>query len=201
MTRVAVQVGRAWTRVAAEGRLVAELVLGTDQSTALAGLFDGPVDELVVVQAAGARSPVVAELPARVVRTVPAAVAALALHELALHAAAPTGAARAAVPVRAQGVVAGYAGPPARPVAEGPAGDPAARAVVVDVGHGGAEVTLVRAGRPAAVRRVPVGGARLDVAAAAVLAEGGRHHAGRGADVREALSLLPEVRAGTPRSS
>ena len=155
MSRVAVQVGSAWTRVAAEGRLVAELP-SCAVGPALAAVFDGPVDELVLVHPAGVRPPSGAGMPARAVRTAPAALAALARHA-------------------------------------------AGRAVVVDVGHGGAEIADVRAGQVGAVRRLAVGGARLDAATAAVLAAAGATAVPAEARrVREALSLLPEVRAGTP---
>ena len=80
-------------------------------------------------------------------------------------------------------------------------------AVVVDVGHGGAEVALVRAGRIAALRRVCVGGARLDVVTARLLARTmppGPSVAVSLADarrVREALSLLPAVAPVPPPRS
>ena len=133
MTRVAVQVGTAWVRVAAEGRLVAELpAAGASLPGVLAGLFDAPVGELVVVHAAGARA---AAAPTCTLR-VPAAVAALAQHSAST-------------------------------------GDAVPHAVVVDVGHGGAEIAHVRAGRVAAVRQVAVGGARLDAVTAALLERSG----------------------------
>jgi type VII secretion-associated protein (TIGR03931 family) len=57
----------------------------------------------------------------------------------------------------------------------------------------------VRGVRVAAVRRLPVGGARLDAEAGAVLAVAGVNAVpGETRRVREALSLLPEVRAGSP---
>ncbi len=161
MTRVALQLGAAWLRLAAEGRLVAELpAAGVDPSTVLTGLFDAPVDELVVVHPAGARP--ACSAAARTVRAVPAAVAALAQHAV-------------------------------------PAGVLVAHAVVVDVGHRGAEVAYVRAGRVVAVRRSAVGGARLDAAAAGLVARAGSTATPAEARrLREALSLHPQVRAGTP---
>src|SRR6185437_13087598 len=99
--------------VAAEGRLVVELpAAAASLRSILTGLFDAPVQELVVVHGAGV-SPSAWRLPRAAVgtvRTVPAAVAALAQH------AAST---RSAVP----------------------------HAVVADVGHDGAEVAHVCAGR------------------------------------------------------
>jgi type VII secretion-associated protein (TIGR03931 family) len=69
----------------------------------------------------------------------------------------------------------------------------------VDVGRDGTEVAYLRAGRVVAVRVVAVGGALLDGVTAQVLA---RADAAVRPDearrVREALSLLPQVRAGTP---
>jgi type VII secretion-associated protein (TIGR03931 family) len=177
VTRVAVQVGTAWVRVAAEGRLVAELpAAGASLPDVLAGLFDAPVDELVAVHAAGARAlaaptPATETLATRT-RRVPAAVAALAQHG------ASTGRASA-----------GHASP----------GHAVSHAVVVDVGYRGAEVAHVRAGQVAAVRHVAVGGAALDAVTAAVLARSGVAVAPAEARrVREALSLLPAVRTGTP---
>jgi type VII secretion-associated protein (TIGR03931 family) len=84
MTRVAVQLGAAWLRVAVEGRLLAALpAAGSCLPAVLAGLFDAPLEELVVVHAAGAdpRPAMAAAAPtATVVQSAPAAVAALAQH-------------------------------------------------------------------------------------------------------------------------
>ncbi|MDT7581945.1 MAG: hypothetical protein QOK35_3209 [Pseudonocardiales bacterium] len=200
MTRVAVQAGRAWTRVAAEGRLVAELP-SCGVGSALACLFDDPVDELIVVQPAGAPPPAGAGLRAHVVRAVPAAVAALAQHTLTQHPAAQhtltqhtfarhgAGTAVPATRPGPSGVAVGHPAPPGAVV----------DAVVVDVGHGGAEIAAVRAGRIVAVRRLPVGGVRLDVDTAAALAGAAATVTPAEARrVREARSLLPEGRAGTP---
>ena len=81
---MAVQLGAAWVRVAVDDprpRLLAALPVGAAGPThvlwaALVALLDRPVDELVVVQAPGA-PPSVPPWAARVVRGVPAAVAAL----------------------------------------------------------------------------------------------------------------------------
>jgi hypothetical protein len=78
MTRVAVQVGAAWLRVAIDEprpRLLAELP-PSGLSQAITDLFGGPVDELVVVHPAGTRPAVPAGI-AQVVRAAPAAVAAV----------------------------------------------------------------------------------------------------------------------------
>jgi type VII secretion-associated protein (TIGR03931 family) len=173
--RVAVQGGALWLRVAAEGRLLAELpVAETAAVDVLTGLFDTPVDELVVVQPAGAGPQAVPTTAARRVRTVPAAVGALVEHAASTHRAS------------------GYARDPVSP-------DAALHAVVVDIGHGGTEVVHVRAGRVCAVRRVAVGGARLDAVTADLLARTGvAVDAAQARHAREALSLLPTVRAGTP---
>ena len=81
MTRVAVQVGSVWLRVAAEGRLVAELpTAGSRLPHVLAELFGTPVEELVVVHGAATGPPAMGTVTpaARAVRAVPASVAALA---------------------------------------------------------------------------------------------------------------------------
>ncbi len=201
MTRVAVQLGRARVRVATEERLLADLPTGgVDPPTMLAGLLDLPVDELVVVHPVGARraagaGDVAAALAAALacpVRAVPAPVAALAAHTVAALARPPGADGAHTGPPDMDGAHAGpwdadgaHTGPP--------------DAVVVDVGHAGAEVAYLHAGRVVAVRDVAVGGARLDGVTAQVLARAG---AAAGPDearrVREALSLLPRVRAGTP---
>jgi type VII secretion-associated protein (TIGR03931 family) len=160
VSRVAVQAGAAWVRVAvdeARPRLVAELPAdGADLSTVLTGLLDAPADELLLVHRAG-RRPTDLRVPgglARAVRTVASAEAVAA-----------------------------------------EVGD----AVVVDVGHGGAEVALVRSRRVDVVRRSAVGGARLDAVTARVLAcraSPGQSVAvvpAAARRVREALSLQPAV--------
>ncbi len=160
VSRVALQAGTAWVRVAvddARPHVVAELPAGgATVSDVLAGLLEVPLDELLLVHPAG-RRPADVEIPLTVARTVRLVASAEA--------------------------------------ATADVGD----AVVVDVGHGGAEVALVRAGRIAALRRVCVGGARLDVVTARLLARTmppGPSVAVSLADarrVREALSLLPAV--------
>jgi type VII secretion-associated protein (TIGR03931 family) len=91
VTRVAVQAGAAWVRVATEGQLLAALPAdAVDVATVLDGLFDGPVDEVLVVHPGG--SPTTgtgATIRACVVRAVPTAVAALAEH--AARTATPVG--------------------------------------------------------------------------------------------------------------
>jgi type VII secretion-associated protein (TIGR03931 family) len=160
VSRVALQAGTAWVRVAvdeARPHVVAELPAGgATASDVLAGLLEVPVDELLLVHPAG-RCPADVEIPLTVARSVRVVASAEA--------------------------------------ATADVGD----AVVVDLGNGGAEVALVRAGRIAALRRVGVGGARLDVVIARLLARTrppGPSIAVSLADarrVREALSLLPAV--------
>jgi type VII secretion-associated protein (TIGR03931 family) len=157
VTRVAVQVGAAWLRVAVDEprpRLLAELP-ASEAGAVLAELFEGPVDELIVVHPARIR-PVLPAGVARVVRAVPSAVAAAALAEV-----------------------------------------PTEHVVIVDVGYGAAEVALVRAGEVVAVRRVAVGGARLDAVVRDLLpGPGAASEPTEAHRVREALSLLPTVRTG-----
>jgi type VII secretion-associated protein (TIGR03931 family) len=165
--RVSVQAGGAWLRVATEGRLLVALPAdGVDIATVLHGLFDKPIDELLVVHPGVRPVPGGATAPAGALRAVPAALAALADHA-------------------------------------GAGGSPLEDAVVVDVGHRGTEVARVVAGRVAEVRRVPVGGERLDAATAGVLAhDGAPVPAAEARRVREALSLLPGPPTGgaaTPR--
>jgi type VII secretion-associated protein (TIGR03931 family) len=188
MSRVALQVGTARVRVAVdEGRpvLAAELPVSAAAGkgpvaavpTVLGELFGGPVDELLVVHPVG-RCPAAEGGLARVVRTVPAAVAAVAGIEAST-------------------------GPGERSNVDGrvrreprPGGAAVPDTVVVDVGHGGTEVALVRAGRVTEVRRAEVGGAHLDALTADLL---GGAAPGEARRVREALSLLPAVRArGVP---
>ncbi len=164
MSRVAVQVGAAWLRVAVDGpppRLLAELPACSGEPGAvlaglLHGLVPGPPDELLVLQPVGEPAPPLlggfAGL-APTVRAVPAAVAAAA------------------------GADAGRDG-----------------LVVLDVGHAGAEAALVRGGQVVAARRVPVGGARLDGVTRGLLpVGGGPAPAATVRAAREALSLRPEV--------
>jgi type VII secretion-associated protein (TIGR03931 family) len=71
--------------------------------------------------------------------------------------------------------------------------------VVVDVGHGGTEVAIVRAGRIAAVRQVATGGARLDAVTRSLLARTAPVDATEARRVREDLSLHPSARTrGAP---
>lgn len=168
MNRVAVQAGGAWLRVASDDGLVAAVPAGAaDVATVLAGLFDTPADEVVVVHAAATPpDPTVGRAlwPATTVRAVPAPVAALA------GAADPVG-----------------------PAAVG------SDVVVVDVGHRGAEVTRVTAGRVVTGRPVGVGGARLDALTAELLtAVGGAARPAGARHVRETLSLLPVAPTGSP---
>ena len=65
---------------------------------------------------------------------------------------------------------------------------------VLDVGSGGADATLLRAGRILGRRSCGIGGDRLDLAVRALLPGASPAEARR---VREALSLQPEVRFGT----
>lgn len=87
---------------------------------------------------------------------------------------------------------------PARVVRPVPAGTAAGHGprLVVDVGHSGAELTVVDAdGRAVLVRRAGAGGARLDAAVAALLGGVPDAVARR---VREAVSLLPSATAALP---
>jgi type VII secretion-associated protein (TIGR03931 family) len=163
MTRVVVQIGSAWVRVAAEGRLLAE------QPTSVGGLpqmldelFGAPIEELLVVHGAATGPPAGPAPSARSVRAVPAAVAVLAHYG------------------RSTGTVVEHA-------------------VVVDVGHGGTEVVLVRRGRAVVVRRSAVGGRALDIRTGQVLAgKGIRAGPAEVRRARERLSLLPVVDTGAP---
>jgi type VII secretion-associated protein (TIGR03931 family) len=207
MSRVAVQLGMAWLRVAIDDprpRLLAELpVHGTGSSdalsTALSALLERPADELLVVHVRG-RRPRVPSGAAAAVRVVPAALAALG-----------------GTPVRAGTPHATPAAPAAWP-GEGRPGllDGSGDAVVVDVGHSGTEIARVAGGRVVVARRLPVGGAVLDHATAALLDRVARRDAaeseGRADNgpgpwaapraqiraARETLSLQPVVRVGAP---
>jgi type VII secretion-associated protein (TIGR03931 family) len=72
------------------------------------------------------------------------------------------------------------------------AGTPAR--AVLDVGRAGADAVLLQAGRIVARRSAGIGGDRLDVAVRALLPGASAEDARR---MREALSLLPEVRRGS----
>jgi type VII secretion-associated protein (TIGR03931 family) len=163
MTRVAVQVGSAWTRVAAEGRLLAEQPTSVDGlPQVLDQLFGAPVEELLLVHGAADAPPAGTAPPARSVRALPAPVAVLAHYG------------------RSTGSVLEHA-------------------VVVDVGHGGTEIVLVRRGRVTMVRRSAVGGRALDTRTGQALAARGiRAGPTEIRRVRESLSLLPAVDTGTP---
>jgi type VII secretion-associated protein (TIGR03931 family) len=163
MTRVAVQIGSAWTRVAAEGRLLAERPTSAGGlSQVLDELFGGPVEELLLVHGAATGPPVAPAPPAWSVRAVSAPVAVLAHYG------------------RSTGIGVEHA-------------------VVVDVGHGGTEVALVRRRRARVVRHSAVGGRALDIRTGRALAgKGIRAGPAEVRRVRESLSLLPAVDTGVP---
>jgi type VII secretion-associated protein (TIGR03931 family) len=160
VTRVAVDAGATRLRVAIDEprpRVLAELP-PSELCRAIADLFGGPVDELVVVHPTGAR-PAVPVRIARVVRAAPSA-AAVAVHV-----------------------------------------DGAGCCVVVDVGHTGTEVALVRGGRILAVRRPAASGARLDAVTRTLLNPTTSVDDTEVRRVREELSLLPTARTrGAPGS-
>ena len=149
MSRVAVlQLGAAWVRVAVEDprpRLLAALpVRDADPlvvlRTGLPALLDRPADQLVVVHTRGA-PPMIPPTVAAAVRSVPAAVAALG-----------------SAPARPDAVGRSAVGESGAERGGGGVLD----AVVVDVGHSGAEIARVAGGRVVVACRVPVGGAVLD---------------------------------------
>lgn len=82
---------------------------------------------------------------------------------------------------------------PVRPVSVAAAAAAGTRGslVVVDAGHTDSEVVLLRPGTPPVVRRIAVGGARLDQVTRSLLDD--RVTLKQARRVREALSLLPEV--------
>jgi len=187
VSRVAVQLGAAWVRVAVEDprpQLLTALPVRDGNPlgvlrAGLAALLDRPVDQLLVVHTRGA-PPMIPNTVAAVVRSVPAAVAAL-------------GSAPAQPDVSTPGAVGG-------PVPDGGA-DGVLDAVVVDAGHSGTEITRVSGGRVVTACRVPVGGAVLDDVAAELLGGAARIPRADRAEIRaarERLSLQPVARVGVP---
>ena len=189
VSRVAVQVGAAWVRVAVEDprpRLLTALpVRDADPlgvlRTGLPALLDRPVDQLLVVHTRWA-PPMIPPTVAAAVRPVPAAVAALGSAPARPDASTP----------RAVG----------GSVPDGGA-DGLLDAVVVDVGHSGTEIARVSGGRVVVACRVPVGGAVLDDVTAELLGGAARipgcgPEGPRSGPSRERLSLQPVARVGVP---
>ena len=187
MSRVAVQLGVAWVRVAVEDprpRLLAALPVRDGDPlgvlrAGLAALLDRPVDQLLVVHARGAL-PMIPPTVAAVVRSVPAAVAALGSGLGQPDASTPRTVGGSVPDGRADGLL---------------------DAVVVDVGHSGTEIARVSGGRVVVACRVPVGGAVLDDVTAELVGGAARIPRAQRAEIRaarERLSLQPVTQVGVP---
>ena len=187
MSRVAVQLGAAWVRVAVEDprpRLLTALpVRDADPlgvlRTGLPVLLDRPVDQLLVVHTREA-PPVIPPTVAAAVRPVPAAVAALGSAPARPDASTPRAVGGSAPDGGADGLL---------------------DAVVVDIGHSGTEIARVSGGRVVVACRVPVGGAVLDDVTAELLGGAARIPSVDRAEIRaarERLSLQPVARVGVP---